>query len=359
MLDDTLLDDPVRLTETDSLGLLRAAASAGAQVRSVVEAAEESDVTAFVRGQPRALVLVTRPGVGVAAAEALLAVLTPACPVPVVVTDSVPSWIGPLDVVVSHTEDPGDAVLAESIDRAARYGARVVVTGTEEGPVAAAAAGQALLLPPRVPVPTGFGFPRAFAAGVVVVSALGLLDVDPRMVADEMDREAERDHPMHESFINPAKSLALRMIDRTPLLWGLDPVATAVAAHAAHVLAGHAGQVCDVVGYQQAASRPALHRAAVRSCSADGLFDDPVEEPGGQPRVMLLAVGTGSAADAARVVAKDTLPGADLVTMTDEVTGGDVACAAVLALRFELAALYLGLVAGTVGGPGYAVPAIE
>lgn len=357
MLDDTLLDDSARLIDADSVGLLRAAAAAGAQVRSVVEAAEEGGIDRYAGERPRALVLVTRPGVGVAVTHLLLALLTSACPVPVVVTDNVPGWVGPLDVVIVHTDDPGDVVLAESVDRAARFGARVVVTAPETGPVAAAAAGRALLLPPRVLVPAGFGFARAFAAGLVAVNALGLLRVDLRELADEMDREAERDQPLHESFMNPAKSLALRIADRTPLLWGLDHVATAVARHGAFALASHAGQVCDVAGYPQALNRPVLHRLAVRSCSGDDLFADPDEDGDVRLRVMLLAVRNDHAVEAARRAAEDTMPGADLLVPAEEVSGGDVVCAAVLALRFELAALYLGLATGTIGGSGYFAPA--
>ena len=33
--------------------------------------------------------------------------------------------------------------------------------------------------------------------------------------------------------MNPAKSLALRMAEHTPLLWGTDPLAAAAAVHAA------------------------------------------------------------------------------------------------------------------------------
>ena len=68
------------------------------------------------------------------------ALLGPRCPVPVVVADDVPTWVGALDVVLAHTEDPGDVRMAESVDRAARRGARVLLTAGPDGPVAASAA---------------------------------------------------------------------------------------------------------------------------------------------------------------------------------------------------------------------------
>ncbi|MBB5955164.1 hypothetical protein FHS29_001734 [Saccharothrix tamanrassetensis] len=358
MLDDSLLDDQSRLADADPGGLLRAAARAGAQVRATAEAANELDVTGAFRERPRALVLVTRPGVAPAVAKLVTALLGPQCPVPVVVTDDVPSWVGALDVVLAHTEDAGDVVLAEAVDRAARRGARVLLTAEPDGPVAASAAQHALLIPPRVPVPQGFGFARGFAAWVLALNALRLLDVDVQAVADELDREAERDHPMHESFVNPAKSLALRVADRTPLLWGLDDPATAVAAHGAGMLGCYAGLVSDVAGYPQALTKSVLHRKAVRSTSGADIFADPDEEQDGLVRVLLLAVRQGRQAEFARRAAMDTLPGADVLEPAEEVTGGDAVCAALLALRFELAALYLGLAAGTLGGPGLYAPAV-
>lgn len=361
MPDDTLLDDPARLTEADTEGLLRAAAQAGAQVRSVLELAGEFGVANGLRDfRPRALILVARPGHGRAIADLLTALLGPACPVPVVITEEVPSWVGPLDVVIAHTEDPGDRVLAESIGRATRYGATTVLTAPPDGPVAAAGAGKAHLLPPRVPVPPGFAFPRALAAGLFVVRTLGLLTTDLDMIADELDKEAEKGHLAHESFVNPAKSLALRLADRVPLLWGLDPAGTAVAHHARHVLAAHAGFVCDVGSYADAQTRFALHRAAVRATSGQGIFDDPddyVGDPTAMLRVQLLAVAAGPVADAARHMAAETLPGADVLVPADEVGADEPTRAAVLALRFELAALYLGLAAGTIGGSGRYAPA--
>ncbi|SDD21450.1 SIS domain-containing protein [Actinokineospora iranica] len=356
--DDTLLDDVVRLGEADSEGLLRAAAMAGAQVRATTEAAQEAGIDRLAGTRPRAVVLVTRPGLGPAVSHLLAALLSPACPVPLVVTDQVPGWVGPLDVVIAHTDDPGDVVLAETIDRAGRFGAGIVLTAPEEGPVAAAAAGKAVLIAPRIAVRPGFGFAKALTSGLLALRAIDLLKVDTANLADELDREAERSHPQHESFVNPAKTLALRLAEHTPLLWGLDHVATAVGRHAAQVLATHTGIVSDVAGYPQAMSRTALHRAAVRATSGRDIFADPDDFDGAEsapPRVLLLAVRS-QPGDPARRLAAETLPGADVLAPAEEITADEPTNAAVLALRFELAALYLGLAAGTTGGSGRYAP---
>lgn len=357
VLDDSLLDDPDRLAiaDGDAGGCLRAAASAGAQVRATAEAAAESSLGALAGTRPRALVLVSRPGVGPSVHRLLAALLGPACPVPLVVGEAVPSWVGALDVVFAHTDDPWDVVLAESVDRACRRGASVLLTAPPDGPVAAAAARDTVLLPPRVGVPVGFAFPRALAAGLLLLDALGLLRTDLAGLADELDKEAERDRAGFESFVNPAKSLALRVAGRTPLLCGLDRVATAVAGRAADALGGFAGVVAGAADYPQVAGLPVLHRAAVRATSGEDIFADPDDAEAGLLRVLLLAVADGPEADATRLAAVDMLDGADLLTV-EETTGGAAVRAAVLALRLELMAVYLGLATGALGGPGRYAP---
>jgi hypothetical protein len=358
VLDDALLDDPARLAEVDSRGLLRSAAMAGAQVRATAELAAEAELADRLDvGRPRAVVLVVRPGVGRAVTKLLAGLLAPSCPVPVVVADAVPPWIGALDVVFAHTDDPGDRELAAGIERACRYGASVVLSGPQEGPVAASVAGKGVLLPPRIPVPPELTFARGLAAGLLTANALGLLVADVQSLADQLDAEAERGHLGRDSFANPAKALALRLAERIPLLWGLDPLAVAVAEHAAYALAAHAGTVCDVAEYRQAVARPALLHAAVASTGERDIFADPDVETGGtRPRVLLLAVHAGPAADAARYEATHTLPSAGVIAVADEITGDDPVRAGVLALRFELASVYLGLAAGSMGGAGHFAP---
>jgi hypothetical protein len=358
VLDDSLLDDPARLADADSAGLLRAAAMAGAQVRATAEAAAEIGLSDRLDlGRPRSLVLLDRPGISRSLTRLLAALLTPSCPVPVVVAEVVPSWIGALDVVFAHTDDPGDRELAASVERAARYGATVVLSAPPDGPVAAAVAGKGLLLAPRVLVPPEMAFPRGLAAGLLTANSLGLLISDVEALADQLDAEAEKNYLARESFANPAKALALRVADRIPLLWGLDSVAVAVGEHAAHAFAAHAATVCDVEDYRQALVRPALRRVALAGNSERDIFADPDDEPTGlRARVLLLAVRTGPAAEAARYQAEEMFPGVDLIAPAEEIDADEPVRAGVLALRFELAAVYLGLAAGTIGGESRYTP---
>ncbi|MEU8417165.1 MULTISPECIES: hypothetical protein [Amycolatopsis] len=356
--DDSLLDDPARLAEADTAGLLRAAAMAGAQVRATAEAAAELELSDRLDvGRPRSLVLIDRPGVSRTLTRLVAALLTPSCPVPVVVAEVVPSWIGALDVVFAHTDDAGDRELAASLERAARFGATVVLSAPAEGPVAASVAGKGLLLAPRLPVPPEMAFPRGLAAALLTANALGLLVADLEQLADHLDAEAEKDYLARDSFANPAKAMALKLAERQPLLWGLDPVAVAVGEHAAHAFAAHAAVVCDVEDYRQALARPALRRAALSGGVDRDIFADPEEGAGATPRVLLLSVRTGPAAEAARYQAEDLLPGGDVIAPAEEIETDEIVRAAVLALRFELAAVYLGLAVGSIGGAGRYTPA--
>jgi hypothetical protein len=358
-LDDTLLGDARALAALDTGGVLRSAATAGAQVRSTAHAAQEANVAALSGHRPRALVLLRRAGAANPAFVMLAALLGPMCPVPVVLSETVPSWIGPLDVVVAHTADGSDGDLAESVGRAVARGAEVVLSAPGDGPVASAGAGRVRLVEPRIPVPPGLDLPRALAVGLTTVAALDLLPTpfSPGLdeLADTLDGEAERNAPGNEAFMNPAKSLALRLAEHTPLLWGTDPLAAAVAEHAAAALAAHAGVVAHAADIAQAATATALVRrldsGAERDIFHDPFADDPATEA---PPPRLVLIGTAEEDPlhvALRRFGRDR-SSADLLHPVDEVARGvrnaPLLRAGLAATRFDLAAVYLGLATRTI-----------
>jgi hypothetical protein len=361
VIDDSLLTDPMALAAVDTGGVLRSAATAGAQVRAAAEGALEAGLGALSGHRPRALVLLRRPGASRAASDMIAALLGPAAPVPVVLTDTVPSWVGPLDVLVAHTADSTDPVLADGVALAVRRGAEVVLSAPAEGPVASAGAGRVRLIEPRIPVPPGLDLPRALTVGLATVAALDLVELslhgglDP--LADQLDAEAERNQPGHEPFLNPAKSLALRLAEHTPLLWGTDPLAAAVAGHAATALATHAGVVAHAADLASAISATGLVRAVdLGSTTADDIFRDPFDDPQGPQappaRLTLLATGDEDPGQVSLRLTGRTWPNADLVHPVDEVPRevrhAPLLRTAVLAARFVAAAIYLGLATRTI-----------
>jgi hypothetical protein len=361
VLDDTLLADPRALAALDSGGVLRSAATAGAQVRSAAQGAAEAGVAELAGSRPRALVLLRRPGASATSTGLLAALLGAGVAVPVVVAETTPTWIGPLDVVIAHTAEETDAELADSVVLAVRRGAEVVLSAPGEGPVASAGAGRARLVEPRIPVPPGLDLPGALAVGLAAVQALGLLDapLDPLLdaLADVLDGEAERNQPGHEPFMNPAKSLALRLAEHTPLLWGTDPVAAAVAVHGAAALATQAGVVAHAGAVTESAVSTGLVRALDRGARGQDIFRDPFDDPDGPaatPPVRLVLLATGED-DPGQVTLRRTgrgWPSADVAHPVDEVARGTrhatVLRAALLASRLDVAAVYLGLATRTI-----------
>src|SRR5687767_12952588 len=102
-VEEALLNDTDRLLAADPSGMLRALASAGAQVRESAALAAEANLAALADdGRPRAVVVA---GVGTAArtCDLLETVAGPRCPVPVLAHPSagIPGWVGAADAVIA------------------------------------------------------------------------------------------------------------------------------------------------------------------------------------------------------------------------------------------------------------------
>ena len=188
---------------------------------------------------------------------------------------------------------------------------------------------------------------------------LGLLpgSPDPALepLAEALDAEAERNQPGHEPFMNPAKSLALRLADHTPLLWGVDPVAAAVAAHAATALATHAGVVAHAADVTHGVLASGLLRALTQGGERDVFhdpFDDPDQAAGLPARLLLLGTAEEDPVQLALRRTGRALPSPDVVHPVEEVARGvphaALLRAGLLASRFDVAAVYLGLATRTI-----------
>jgi len=241
-----------------------------------------------------------------------------------------------------------------------RRGAEVLLSAPGEGPVASAGAGRVRLVEPRIPVPPGLDLPRALTVGLVALSALDLLDLPLQgglsPLADHLDAEAERNQPGHEPFLNPAKSMALRLAEHTPLFWGTDPLAAAVAGHAVEALATHAGVVGHAADLASAVTATGLVRAIDQGASGGDIFRDPFDDPpegpaAPPPRLVLVATGDEDPGQVSLRLTGRTWPSADLVHPVEEVPRdarhAPLLRAVVLASRFVVASVYLGLATRT------------
>jgi len=245
-VDEALLDDPAALAENDPGGMLRATASAGAQVRETAALAAEANLAVLSdEGRPRAVVIA---GIGTAGrtGEILATVAGPRCPVPVIAHRSagVPGWVGAADVVIAVSASGRSPEALGAAEAAARRGARLVAVGAPDSllqSVAESARAPFIPVPRRAPARAslwGLTVPVLMAArsfGLVKVNEADLAETAARLDAD-----ADRCRPTAESFVNPAKSLALGLAGSVPIVWGSSPLAAVAARRFADTISANA-----------------------------------------------------------------------------------------------------------------------
>lgn len=300
--DEALLDDEQAMLANDPGGMLRATASAGAQVRESAALAGEADLSVLEDdGRPRAVVVA---GIGTAGLTGaiLSTVAGPRCPVPIIGHRSagVPGWVGAADVVIAVSASGRSPEALAAADAAARRGARLVAIGNPDSELQAVAERARA---PFIPVPRRAPA-RASLWGLTVpvllaARALGLVKVneaDLAETASRLDTDAERCRPAAESFVNPAKSLALGLAGSVPIIWGSSPLATVAARRFADTLAANA-RYPAMAGALGEASRGRVGLldgvfGGLAESSRD-IFADPEEETGDATRLRLVVLRDG------------------------------------------------------------------
>ncbi|SIR40794.1 SIS domain-containing protein [Micromonospora avicenniae] len=244
--DEALLDNADALAERDPGGMLRHTAAAGAQVRESAALAAEANLSVLAdEGRPRAVVIA---GIGTAGrtGDVLATVAGPRCPVPVIPHRSagVPGWVGAADVVIAVSASGRSPEALGAAEAAHRRGARLVAVGAPDSQlqsVAERARAPFIPVPRRAPARASL-----WALTVPVLLAartLGLVKVNEADLAEtaaRLDAEADRCRPTAESFVNPAKSLALGLAGSIPIVWGSSPLATVAARRFGDTLSANA-----------------------------------------------------------------------------------------------------------------------
>ena len=244
--DESLLDDEKTMLANDPGGMLRATASAGAQVRESAALAAEADLTMLSdEGRPRAVVVA---GIGTAGltGSILATVAGHRCPVPIIGHRSagIPGWVGAADVVFAVSASGRSPEALAAAEAAVRRGARLVAIGnpdTELQAMAERARSPFIPVPRRAPAQASLW---ALTVPVLLAArALGLVKVNEADLAEtaaRLDADAERCRTGADSFVNPAKSLALGLAGSIPIVWGSSPLATVAARRFADTLAANA-----------------------------------------------------------------------------------------------------------------------
>jgi glucose/mannose-6-phosphate isomerase len=314
ILDESLLD-PAWLTAADRTGPLRALATAGAQIREGMQLAEESEVDGYLAGmRPRAVLLCCDPATEVAARTVRALAQRPECPAPVLLhaDTELPMWAGPTDLLLVSAHAGDDERVLAIAQQAGRRGVSVAGVGPAPSQLEEAC------LRARggyVPVPGGRPA-RAALWGVLaplvqMAGRLGLAPVaadDLTAAADLLNEIAMRCRPSSDTFVNPAKSLALTLAPTLPVVWGTTPLTGVAAYRLATQLAGNAG-LPALSGTLPAAAR--LYGGVLdrpEAAGLDDLFRDRVEDDDAAPRPRL-------------VVLRDTDETQDVRAEIDTITG--------------------------------------
>lgn len=155
-------------------------------------------------------------------------------PVRVIRSPELPAWCGPssLILVSSYSGNTGETL--DLFDQAVARGARAVAI-TSGGELAARAEAAAV---PCLRLPAEFAMPRA-AFGYLAMAPLGALEAmgSPARPAGELEEAAgalerivESSRPAVPSARNPGKSLALRIGERAPVIWGAEGIGAVAAS---------------------------------------------------------------------------------------------------------------------------------
>jgi hypothetical protein len=295
-LAEEVLADLDLLRARDPRGLLPAVAGAGAQVRESARLTEEAGLDrATSGGRPRGLVIVARRE-GAVAASVLRALLGPASPVTVDVVPgpALPVWMGPTDIAVVATRTGSGRYAVTPAYEAARRGVALVGIGAEDAPLHAACASARA---PYVPLPPSrvrhTTLWSLLTPMLLLAAELGLLPedaADTEVVAAALDEVAADCGPARESFVNPAKTLALELLDALPVIAAEGPLAGAAARRVADQLATLAG--LPVTSFrlpdQRVAARTVLAGPLAPEGGQDDFFRDRVDDAGRRLRLLTI-----------------------------------------------------------------------
>ncbi|WP_184534132.1 SIS domain-containing protein [Micromonospora polyrhachis] len=300
--DEALLDHPDALIENDPGGMLRFTASAGAQVREAAALAAEANLSVLAdEGRPRAVVIA---GIGTAGrtGDVLATVAGPRCPVPVIPHRSagVPGWVGAADVVIAISASGRGPEALGAAEAAARRGARLVAIGAPDSKLQSVAEG---VRAPFIPVPRRAPARASLWALTVPVllaaRTLGLVKVNEADLAEtaaRLDADADRCRPTAESFVNPAKSLALGLAGSIPIVWGSSPLATVAARRFGDTLSANArypvvGGALGEAGRGRVGLLDGVFGGLAESTR--DIFADPEEETGEATRLRVVLLRDG------------------------------------------------------------------
>ena len=294
-LDEQLLDDPDALAAADLAGMLRTIAGSGAQVREASTLVGEVDVESLSDERPRAVVL-SAVGSSAAACEVLRALVADDVSLPLVEASgpTLPRWVGPLDLVIAVSRSGTATPTLDAVTEAGRRGCRVVTISAPRSPldVLGDRVRGLTLAVDKADRHTRTSLWSLAIPLLAVADALGLAAVsldEMALAADRLDATAEACRPSSESFVNPAKRLAIDIAGALPVIWGAGGLCRVAAKRFARQLHANAKYPALDGGLQEAAhGTVALFDGLFATTTPEDVFRDPFDDEA--PRTMPLRV---------------------------------------------------------------------
>lgn len=282
------LDDVEGMAKADPQDMLRAVATAAAQVRTSLTATREAALGPLsVADRPRSIVVAGMGGSGITG-DVLAAVAGASCPVPIVVHRSygLPGWVGAADLVIAVSCSGTTAETLSAAAEASRRGTRLLGVGSAESLLETQCLTGGGSFVPVVKELSPRSSMWALAVPLLVTaSRFGLLDLGEEdraleAAAVQLESAATLCGPDRESFVNPAKALAAELAGSLPMIWGTGQVGPVAGMRLVTQIAENAK--LPAIG----GGLPEAHHNLVVSFdgplaggrSADDLFRDRVDE---------------------------------------------------------------------------------
>jgi glucose/mannose-6-phosphate isomerase len=285
-----LLDDPDALLAADRAGLLRALASAGAQVRRGLQLADEYGVSTLAGNVAPRAVLVATDANAPYLSSLIGALASQNAPVIDWRDPVLPRWAGPADALIVAAADGRHPRLAELVAQADRRGLALAVAAPAGSPVAAAAARHPIAdVSYLATVALRAAWWALATPALQALDALGLADTIHLLdqVADALDEVAETNRPDSSALTGPAKLLAAELAESVPVIAGAGPGATVAARRVAGAIQLIGGSTAMAAALPDDVARIGALLEFAASAETD-FFADRVNEAGIRPRLVLI-----------------------------------------------------------------------
>lgn len=297
MNEEEILNDTVEMLRIDAGQMLSSTASSGAQIR---RALEKLDLDALQKvkawGKPRSVVITGVGGSGISGRIAQsLAHVASSIPVVAVGGFSLPTWVGPQDVVIALSASGGTEETIAGASEAGRRGAQVIAITTPGSKLDSVL--EQIRDSITFDIDTQGRMPRAsmwtlLTPLLLIGDALGIFSIKKSQLesvadlVDEINRECAVETPLDE---NPGKLLGLQFAQSLPMVWGTGAFGGVVAYRVTSQLAENA-KLPAVHGEMPESqhNQIVVLDGPYAAGSIEDLFEDPNTSGLGQFRIFIL-----------------------------------------------------------------------